>query len=109
MSDKGDFTSRPQAKRVRSDHDHSKGDTKDREDDRKKGNGEKNAKEDGEENKDEDWLKQAPFCVGESWDGWETKWRESCWCGKSESLTILGSELVTDFHFSPKIQKEARQ
>jgi len=76
-----DFSSRPAPKRVRSEKDHSKADTKQDEDDRK---GEGKDGKDGE-HEDEDWLSKAPFSVGASWDGWTTKWRESCWCGKSES------------------------
>ncbi len=89
MSD-DEFTSRPQAKRVRSDRDHSKADTKNAEDDRtpkseqkKKG---KDENGDDKENEDEDWLAKSPFQVGKSWEGWKTKWRESCWCGKSGSM-----------------------
>ena len=74
-----DFTSRPATKRIRSDEDHSKAATKDRED-------KKQGKEDGGDNKDEDWKSKPPFCVGASKEGWTTKWRESCWCGKSLSL-----------------------
>lgn len=76
-----DFTSRPATKRVRSDQDHSKGDVKKRED------GQEDDK-DGNEHKDEDWLSVPPFSVGMDKKGWETKWRESCWCGKSEFLTL---------------------
>jgi hypothetical protein len=85
-----DHTSRPPTKRVRSDQDHSKGDTKAREDDIQESKGEK--REDGgdkSKHEDEDWQKKPPFQMGESWDGWKTKWRSSCWCGKSESR--LGS------------------
>jgi hypothetical protein len=81
MGSDDEFTSRPAAKRVRSDQDHSKGDTKDRED----AKGEKKD-EDKEDNVDEDWLSKPPFSVGASKEGWTTKWRESCWCGKSVSL-----------------------
>jgi hypothetical protein len=81
-----DFSSRPAAKRVRSEQDHSKGDTKAREE---KIQGEKNGENGksgkGEEHHDEDWKKAPPFQIGESWEGWTTKWRSSCWCGKSES------------------------
>ena len=80
MSD--DFTSRPQTKRVRSDHDHSKADTKQHEDDMKPDDEKKDKEKDGD-HEDEDWLSQPPFSVGQSWDGWTTRWRESCWCGKS--------------------------
>lgn len=77
MSSDENFSSRPATKRVRSDQDHSKGDTKARESDIQNEDG----KEDGE--KDDDWLAQPPFSVGKSKEGWTTKWRESCWCGKS--------------------------
>ena len=70
-----DFSSRPATKPVRSDQDHSKASTKEAE----------NPAEEGEEHIDEDWLSQPPFSVGKSWDGWTTKWRESCWCGKGGS------------------------
>jgi hypothetical protein len=78
-------TARPDVKRVRSDQDHSKKDTKDREDKRQKS--EDQGKE-GEEkdNQDVDWLNEEPFHVGKSWDDWTTVWRQSCWCGKGESL-----------------------
>ena len=79
MSDK--FTSRPAAKRVRSDQDHSKASTKQREDDR---NGDGDEKKQDGDHEDQDWLAESPFSVGKSWEGWVTKWRESCWCGKSE-------------------------
>lgn len=73
-------TARPATKRIRSDQDHSKAEVKDSEDKRQKSeNGEEK-----EENKDVDWLSEAPFLVGESWDDWKTVWRSSCWCGKSE-------------------------
>lgn len=81
MSD--DFTSRPPTKRVRSDQDHSKGETKAKEDQKQAEEGEE--KDDADKNhEDEDWLSKPPFQVGASWDGWKTKWRQSCWCGKSE-------------------------
>lgn len=81
MSD--DHCSRPPTKRVRSDQDHSKAETKERESHMQDG---KSGDEDDKGNKheDEDWQKKPPFSVGESWDGWTTKWRSSCWCGKSE-------------------------
>ena len=79
MSD--DYTSRPTTKRVRSDQDHSKAETKEREQAKQ---GENKDDKDKKENKgDEDWLAQPPFQVGASWEGFETKWRSSCWCGKS--------------------------
>ncbi|WWC99571.1 hypothetical protein V866_006475 [Kwoniella sp. B9012] len=65
-------TVRPATKRIRSDHDHSKASTKANESDEK----------DQEKHEDDDWLKEPPFSVGADKDGWETKWRESCWCGK---------------------------
>jgi len=80
MSD--DYSSRPATKRVRSDQDHSKGDTKEREE-QMQGDDKKDDK-DKQDKKDEDWLSQPPFQVGASWEGFETKWRSSCWCGKSE-------------------------
>lgn len=97
-------TARPAVKRVRSDQDHSKADTKKREDRRQgEGQGEgqgdgqgegqeknsHNGSEDGqgdEEHHDEDWLNQAPFRRDEGWEGWETRWRQSCWCGKGGYL-----------------------
>ena len=84
MSD--DFTSRPAAKRVRSDKDHSKADTKHAEDSRQGGDDGKGQESEGKENgghEDDDWQAVPPFSVGKSRDGWVTKWRESCWCGKS--------------------------
>jgi len=84
MGSDDEFTSRPSAKRVRSDQDHSKANTKDRED-KKEGKDENDKKE---ENIDEDWLSKPPFSVGASKEGWETKWRQSCWCGKSTSGLI---------------------
>lgn len=77
-------TARPDVKRVRSDQDHSKKDTKDREDKRQKSPKDGEQKDDKEDNKDEDWLSQPPFIVGQSWDDWTTVWRQSCWCGKGE-------------------------
>ncbi|WVQ62308.1 uncharacterized protein L199_000447 [Kwoniella botswanensis] len=65
-------TVRPATKRIRSDHDHSKASTKANESDEKE----------QEKHQDDDWLKEPPFSVGADKDGWETKWRESCWCGK---------------------------
>lgn len=75
---------RPAPKRIRSDRDHSKGDTKDKEakhhadgdDDKKDG-------EEDEKNEDDDWISKPPFCVGQDKKGFEVKWRESCWCGKT--------------------------
>jgi hypothetical protein len=79
MSD--DFSTRPATKRVRSDQDHSKGETKERENEKQGENKDKKGEKEG----DEDWLSKPPFQVGASWDGFETKWRSSCWCGKSGS------------------------
>lgn len=31
-----------------------------------------------------EWLSKPPFSYGQSWEGWERKWRCSCWCGQSE-------------------------
>jgi hypothetical protein len=91
------FSSRPATKRVRSDRDHSKADTKQRESDRQSADESKGHGVDGDEgdgrrhgHKDDDWLSMTPFQVGKSWEGWVTKWRESCWCGKSE-WTVIGS------------------
>lgn len=81
-----DHTSRPATKRVRSDNDHSKGETKAREDDIQESKG--GQREDGgdkSKHEDEEWLSKPPFSVGASKDGWKTKWRSSCWCGKSAS------------------------
>jgi hypothetical protein len=90
-------TARPAVKRVRSDNDHSKGETKAREAKRqgKEGHGGSGAEESGDggdgegddkdKDTDEEWDKQAPFRVGADWEGWETVWRQSCWCGKGES------------------------
>ena len=95
MSD--DYTSRPAIKRVRSDQDHSKAETKERED-KIQGN-DKDGKDDKDKGNsgDEDWLSQPPFSVGASWDGFETKWRSSCWCGKSrcsgDSSTWLAANI----------------
>ena len=89
MSD--DFTSRPSAKRVRSEQDHSKAETKHTEEKEhggaasgkdKDGSGE--GHEDHGKHEDDDWLAQPPYSMGKSWDGWTTKWRESCWCGKCQ-------------------------
>jgi hypothetical protein len=90
MANEKDQGERPPTKRVRSDQDHSKANTKQAEDD-KRPEGEKEKKE-GETHEDEDWMKKAPFKVGESWDGWETKWTQSCWCGKRESGAFGSSE-----------------
>lgn len=82
-----DFTSRPATKRIRSDQDHSKGHVKDRENTKQKAEKKKQGEadeDDKEKKQDEDWIKQAPFQEGASWDDWKTKWRQSCWCGKSE-------------------------
>lgn len=78
-------STRPSAKRVRSDQDHSKADTKKREQDQQS-NGDKDGEDrkNDEEMQDDDWMSVGPFQVGKSWEGWETKWRESCWCNKSE-------------------------
>ncbi|WWC66462.1 uncharacterized protein I206_100364 [Kwoniella pini CBS 10737] len=73
-------TVRPPTKRIRSDHDHSKASTKASEASRDSESKEEDKNEDNHE--DEEWLKQPPFSVGADKDGWETKWRESCWCGK---------------------------
>ncbi|WRT64035.1 uncharacterized protein IL334_000962 [Kwoniella shivajii] len=73
-------TVRPATKRVRSEQDHSKASTKAAEASRENGSDHEDANEDKHE--DDDWLKEPPFSVGKSKDGWETKWRESCWCGK---------------------------
>ena len=102
MPDKQDTdqgTARPAVKRVRSDQDHSKGDTKKREDQRQGDDGHhgggsdgEGGDGDGEEHTDEDWLYQAPFRQSESLDGWETVWRQSSWCGKGMShLAECGS------------------
>ena len=32
-----------------------------------------------------EWLSKPPFSYGQSWEGWERKWRCSCWCGQSGS------------------------
>jgi hypothetical protein len=32
-----------------------------------------------------EWLSKPPFSYGQSWEGWERKWRCSCWCGQSQS------------------------
>ena len=97
-SDQG--TARPAVKRIRSDQDHSKAETKKRESDRQgddtnshNGSGGEDGDAEGEEeHEDEDWLSQAPFRQGESWDGWETQWRQSCWCGKGEYLPVWRCE-----------------
>ena len=31
-----------------------------------------------------EWLSKPPFSYGQSWEGWERKWRCSCWCGQSK-------------------------
>jgi hypothetical protein len=36
-----------------------------------------------------EWLTKPPFQYNQSWDGWDRKWRCSCWCGKSESLPSI--------------------
>ncbi|WWD18053.1 hypothetical protein CI109_102500 [Kwoniella shandongensis] len=75
-------TARPATKRVRSDHDHSKASTKASETTRENGHSDHpDSKESNHE--DVDWLKEAPFFMGKSREGWTTKWRESCWCGKT--------------------------
>jgi hypothetical protein len=79
-------TARPEPKRIRSDKDHSKKDTKDGEEKRKRSDGDEGEQE---ENKDVDWLSEEPFRVGESWDEWKTVWRQSCWCGKSEPTILV--------------------
>jgi len=80
-----EFNSRPAAKRVRSERDHSKADTKHREDNREASHfDEQDNKDDkNSDHKDDDWLALPPFSVGKSREGWTTKWRESCWCGKT--------------------------
>ena len=91
-----DHTSRPPTKRVRSDNDHSKGETKAREDDIQESKG--GDREDGGDkgkHEDEEWLSKPPFSVGASKDGWKTKWRSSCWCGKSASRLGRGRDKVT--------------
>ncbi|KAK4685437.1 hypothetical protein P7C73_g4714, partial [Tremellales sp. Uapishka_1] len=81
-------SSRPAAKRIRSDNDHSKATTKNAEEDRnpsdkKDDKDEKNKDNKDTEHKDEDWQAQPPYSVGASKEGWTTKWRSSCWCGKT--------------------------
>ena len=39
-----------------------------------------------------EWLSKPPFSYGQSWEGWERKWRCSCWCGQSQSS--ISSALV---------------
>lgn len=88
-------TARPATKRVRSDQDHSKAETKSREKRRQNSHNDDNDKKDEEANDegedgediDEDWLNKAPFQQDRSWDDWETVWRQSCWCGKGESAS----------------------
>lgn len=98
-------STRPSAKRVRSDQDHSKADTKKREqdlqsdqDDKMDGKGggdddddkkKKKEEEDEQAKKDDDWQSVGPFQIGASWEGWETQWRGSCWCNKSQPLILL--------------------
>ncbi|KAL7423770.1 hypothetical protein Q5752_001354 [Cryptotrichosporon argae] len=75
-------TSRPEPKRVKTDADHgaaagnsasdaavadAKGGAHDAQPDKHEG---------------EDWLKRPPFQVGYEGE-WTTRWRESCWCGKT--------------------------
>ncbi|WWC58519.1 uncharacterized protein I303_101062 [Kwoniella dejecticola CBS 10117] len=73
-------TVRPPTKRVRSDQDHSKASTKAAEASKDSESKDEDMKEENHE--DDEWLKQPPFSVGADKEGWETKWRESCWCGK---------------------------
>lgn len=43
-----------------------------------------------------EWLTQPPFSYNQSWNGWDKKWRSSCWCGKSESHIAHLRRYVTD-------------
>ncbi|KAK8865767.1 hypothetical protein IAR55_000914 [Kwoniella newhampshirensis] len=82
MSSPTPDTARPAAKRVRSDHDHSKASTKASETTRD--NGHSDHPDSNESNhEDTEWLKEPPFSMGKSREGWTTRWRESCWCGKT--------------------------
>ncbi|RSH92626.1 hypothetical protein EHS25_008071 [Saitozyma podzolica] len=97
-------STRPGPKRVRSDQDHSHPAVQEREskrheaDEDDNGNGNGNGKGSAEakasskqssrearpaNHQDAEWLKEGPFQVGKSWDGWETKYRQSCWCNKT--------------------------
>lgn len=43
-----------------------------------------------------EWLTKPPFSYGQSWEGWERKWRCSCWCGQSRSEAMQrGMRLIT--------------
>lgn len=102
-------STRPGPKRVRSDQDHSHPAVQEREskrheaDEDDNGNGNGNGKGSAEakasskqssgearpaNHQDAEWLKEGPFQVGKSWDGWETKYRQSCWCNKSGSARV---------------------
>ncbi|WVR05787.1 hypothetical protein IAU60_002812 [Kwoniella sp. DSM 27419] len=78
---------RPATKRIRSDQDHSKASVKadeaSKENQKNGAEGDDKQEEDEDKHNDDEWLKKPPFRVGESREGWKTKWRESCWCGKT--------------------------
>jgi hypothetical protein len=38
-----------------------------------------------------EWLSKPPFSYGQSWEGWERKWRCSCWCGQSKCSKLSSS------------------
>lgn len=76
-------TTRPATKRVRT------------EDEDKEGNGTKEDQnqplevETDDKSEIPEWLKKPPFQVGRSQEGWNKKWRSSCWCGKSTSAMSI--------------------
>ncbi|WVF70820.1 hypothetical protein IAT40_005614 [Kwoniella sp. CBS 6097] len=75
-------TVRPATKRIRSDQDHSKAETKAAEKSKEEQDPD-HPEANPDKHEDDEWLKDAPFYLGKSREGWETKWRESCWCGKT--------------------------
>ena len=43
-----------------------------------------------------EWLSKPPFSYGQSWEGWERKWRCSCWCGQSKCSPTRACVCHTD-------------